>query len=71
MYMGLGIFLLVLGGILRFGVTADVSGVSFWMIGIVCMLGGVLSLVISFVQLWNRVRDAGVNPVPGQDYRVS
>ena len=58
----------VLGGILRFGVTADVSGVSFWMIGTVCMLGGVLSLLISFVQLWNRVRDAGAAPIPQQPY---
>ena len=64
MYMGLGIFLLVLGGILRFGVTADVSGVSLWMIGTICMFGGVLSVIISCFQLWNRVRDVGPSTPP-------
>ncbi|HQV92455.1 MAG TPA: DUF6458 family protein [Phycicoccus sp.] len=51
MYIGLGIFLLVVGAILYFAVgTAMLGPVSLSMIGIICMIGGVLAIILSFLQ---------------------
>lgn len=51
MYIGLGIFLLVLGAILYFAVgTTVVAGINLSVIGIICMVAGVLAIILSFVQ---------------------
>jgi hypothetical protein len=49
--MGLGtsIFLIALGAILRFAVTATVGGVSIQTIGVILMVVGVIGLVLSFI----------------------
>ena len=49
--MGLGtsIFLIAVGAILRFAVTATVSGVSVQTIGTILMIVGVIGLVLSFI----------------------
>jgi len=49
--MGLGtsIFLIALGAILRFAVTATVAGVSIQTIGVILMVVGVIGLVLSFI----------------------
>ncbi len=59
MYIGLGIFLLVVGAILYFAVSASVAGISLSMIGLILMIGGVLAIVLSFLMQSNRRRDAG------------
>lgn len=51
MYIGLGIFLLVVGAILYFAVGATMLGpVSLSMVGMIMMIGGLLAIVLSFVQ---------------------
>ncbi|MBR7744183.1 hypothetical protein KC207_12890 [Phycicoccus sp. BSK3Z-2] len=51
MYIGLGIFLLVLGAILVFAVgSTTVAGINLYVIGIILLIGGVLAIVLSFVQ---------------------
>jgi hypothetical protein len=47
--MGLGtsIFLIAVGAILRFAVTASVSGIELQTVGLILMIVGILGLVIS------------------------
>ncbi|MBP6994748.1 MAG: phage holin family protein [Phycicoccus sp.] len=52
MYIGLGIFLLVIGGILRYAVSVDIPGISVHGIGGVLLWGGILSLFLSGIQSW-------------------
>jgi uncharacterized membrane protein HdeD (DUF308 family) len=59
MYIGLGIFLLVLGAILYFAVSASVAGISLSMIGLILMIGGVLAIILSFLMQANRRKDTG------------
>ncbi len=47
MYIGLGIFLLVVGAILTFAVDASVSGIDLSLIGWILMAGGLLAVVLS------------------------
>ena len=47
MYIGLGIFLLVVGAILTFALHASVSGVDLALIGWILMAGGLLAIVLS------------------------
>ncbi len=49
--MGLGtsIFLIAVGAILRFAVTATVSGISVQTVGTILMIVGVIGLVLSFI----------------------
>ena len=50
MYIGVGIFLIVVGAILTFALDATkVSGVDINMIGWICMAGGALAILLSLV----------------------
>ncbi len=51
--MGLGtsIFLIALGAILKFAVTATVSGISIATVGTILIIVGIIGLVISLVYL--------------------
>lgn len=49
MWIGLGIALLVIGGILSFGVRDQWSAVDLTMIGYICMGAGVLAIILSLV----------------------
>ena len=74
MYVGGGIALLVVGGILAFGVSDRVDGLDLTMIGYVCMAGGVLAVILSLVLNNQRVntshtevverRNTGTPPTP-------
>lgn len=44
-----GIILIVLGAILRFGVTADTPGLDLDVIGMILMIGGAIGAVIGLV----------------------
>jgi hypothetical protein len=62
MYMSIGssVFLMAVGAILRYAVTATVSGISIQTIGLILMLAGVLGLVLSLLYLFAwRPRRAG------------
>jgi hypothetical protein len=47
MYIGLGIFLIVVGAILTFALNASVDTVNLEMIGWICMAAGALAIVLS------------------------
>ena len=47
MYVGLGIFLLVVGAVLAFATSFGVHGVDLGLIGWILMAGGLLAIVLS------------------------
>ena len=47
MYIGTSIFLIALGAILYFAVTASVAGISIQTTGLILLLVGILGLVVS------------------------
>lgn len=47
MYVGIGIFLLVVGAVLAFATTATVSGVDLSLVGWILMAGGLVAIVLS------------------------
>jgi hypothetical protein len=49
MGIGISIFLIALGAILRFAVTATVSGLNVHTIGLILMIVGILGLVLSLI----------------------
>ena len=49
MYIGLGIFLIVVGAILTFALNASVDSVNLGMIGWICMGAGVLAILLSLL----------------------
>ena len=58
MYIGLGIFLIVVGAILTFALNASTDVVNLEVIGWICMIAGVLAILLSLV-LTNRRGVAG------------
>lgn len=71
MYVGTGIFLLVVGAILTWGVSDRLSGVNLPVIGYICMAGGALAILMSLVTSSRRrggytaTRSTRVDPVSG------
>jgi membrane protein implicated in regulation of membrane protease activity len=60
MSIGGSISLIAVGAILRYAVTATVSGISIQTIGLILMLAGILGLVLSLLDLFAwRPRRAG------------
>jgi hypothetical protein len=51
MEYGTSIFLIAVGAILKFAVTATVSGISLQTVGVILMLVGLLGLILSFFWL--------------------
>lgn len=49
MYIGLGIFLIVVGAILTFALNASTDVVNLEVIGWICMIAGVLAILLSLV----------------------
>jgi hypothetical protein len=49
MGLGISLFLIAVGAILRFAVTATVAGVSIQTVGVILMVVGVIGLVLSFI----------------------
>jgi hypothetical protein len=54
MTVGTSLFLIAVGAILRYAVTASVSGVSLATVGLILMVVGVVGLVISlfYIHAW-------------------
>ncbi len=59
MELGTSIFLIALGAILKFAVTADVSGVELSTVGLILMVVGGLGLLLSLFMM-QRARDGVV-----------
>ena len=68
---GSSIFLIALGAILRYAVTASVSGISIQTVGLILIIAGVLGLVLSLFYMFASrravVRDRVVEPEPYED----
>jgi len=47
--LGISIFLIAAGAVLRFAVTATVAGVNIQTVGVILMVVGVVGLVLSFI----------------------
>ena len=67
MYIGLGIFLIVVGAILTFALNASVDAVNLGMIGWICMAAGALAIVLSLAV--TRRATAGYSARTGQPHR--
>ena len=61
--IGAAIFLIALGAILKYAVTASVAGVSLSTVGVILMIAGFVGLVASILMARSNARDsAGVPP---------
>ena len=60
MGIGTSIFLIALGAILKFAVTASVSGIDLATVGVILMVVGIAGLLISLVWLMQAGRRAPV-----------
>jgi hypothetical protein len=60
--IGTSIFLIAVGAILKYAVTADVSGVELETVGVILMIVGVIGLLISifWMTVWADRRRQGV-----------
>lgn len=71
MYIGLGIFLIVVGAILVFALNIDIPGVGDDTLGWILIVAGVLAIVLSLALASRRrvgvssVRETQVDPVTG------
>jgi hypothetical protein len=63
MTIGASLFLIAVGAILKYAVTADVAGIDLQTTGLILMLVGVLGLVLG-LYLWNSARTQGGAPPP-------
>jgi len=54
MTLGTSLFLIALGAILRFAVTASVAGIDLQTVGLILLIVGVIGLVISLVLILSR-----------------
>jgi hypothetical protein len=59
MSIGASLFLIAVGAILYFAVTADLAGIEIATVGLILMIIGVLGLVITLFLLGRTRRDGG------------
>jgi hypothetical protein len=65
MRIGGSLFLIALGAILKFAVTANVNGVDIGTIGVILMIVGAIGLVISLIWMSTRRRTDVIQRGPG------
>jgi protein-S-isoprenylcysteine O-methyltransferase Ste14 len=72
MTIGSSILLIAIGAILRYAVTATVSGISIQTIGLILMLAGILGLILSMFYLlaWRPRRTAAEKVVERPPYNL-
>jgi len=63
MSLGASLFLIAVGAILKFAVTAELAGIDLQVVGVILMVVGVLGFVISMF-LYLSARDRGAAPPP-------
>lgn len=68
MRIGGSLMLIALGAILKFAVTAHVSGLNVQMIGVILMVVGVLALVLTAIWASTRRRTDVIQHVNGTTY---
>jgi Domain of unknown function (DUF6458) len=71
MYIGTSIFLIALGAVLRYAVTATVEGFDLATAGLILMIVGAIGLIISlfFMTAWSDRRRRGDAVVEERRYR--
>jgi Domain of unknown function (DUF6458) len=72
MYIGTSIFLIAVGAILKFAVTATVAGIDVQTAGVILIVVGIIGLVLSLVQMmvWSdRRRRPAETVVEQRQYR--
>ena len=63
--IGFGIFLVAVGAILRYAVTAELAGIDIGTVGVILMVAGaVLFLLSLFFVIWGRQSAASGPPAP-------
>ena len=62
MTIGSSIFLIAVGAILRYAVTATVSGIDIQVVGLILMVAGVIGLVIGLFMMTAGRRDGDPPP---------
>jgi hypothetical protein len=67
MSFGASIFLIAVGAILKFAVTASVAGVKIQTVGLILMVVGILGLLLSFLWLALSSRRAAAPPVANDE----
>lgn len=65
MTIGSSIFLIAVGAILRYAVTATVSGIDIQVVGLILMIAGVIGLVIGLFMMTAGRRDGDYREPPG------
>lgn len=63
MSLGASLFLIAVGAILKFAVTADLSGIDLQVVGVILMIIGVLGFAISMF-FYLSARRGGAQPPP-------
>ena len=67
--IGFGIFLVAVGAILRYAVTAEVAGIDIGTVGVILMVAGAVLFFLSlFFVIWGRQSAAGGPPGPPPPY---
>lgn len=67
--IGFGIFLVALGAILRYAVTAELAGIDIGTVGVILMVAGVVLFLLSlFFVVWARQPGQGGPPPPPPGY---
>ena len=71
MYIGTSIFLIALGAILKFAVTATVAGVDIQTAGVILMVVGLIGLLVSLFMAtaWKDRRRAPAEVAVDREYR--
>jgi len=64
MGIGISVLLLAIGGLLTFGVTAEVSGVDLDAVGVVLMVAGAIGLI------WALLAAASIGPFARREERI-
>jgi hypothetical protein len=63
--IGFGIFLVALGAILRYAVTAELAGLDIGVVGVILMVAGLVVFALSlFFVFWGRQSSTGGPPAP-------
>jgi hypothetical protein len=64
MSLGFSLFLIAVGAILRFAVTATVAGVDIQTVGVILMVVGVIGFAVTLAFIFSRRDRAGAPPPP-------
>ena len=67
MGIGVSIFLITLGAIFKFAITAHLSGVDLQAIGVILMVVGVAILVLNIILMQRRPRSGSRNSIRDND----